>query len=148
MVMFAPLLALGIAAGVTLGPTTPSTTISLSDEHRQTCGLVVRNASKAPVQIWFAAFWPNHRMTMKDASGKPVGLTPFGKAVTLMFGGGRDKNSPFTIEPGKSYRYPTQSLVKAFELRPGAYTLSVVYEDKSFGKPLLLSCSMHVKVVK
>ena len=146
--MFAPLLALGIAAGVTLSPTAPTTTISLSDANRQTCGLVVRNDTDRPVQIWLAAFWPNHRMTMKDASGKPVGLTSFGKAATLMFGGGRDKNSPLTIEPGKSYKYPTQSLVKTFELRPGGYTLSVVYEDKSFGKPLRLNCSMRVKVVK
>jgi len=149
MIVFAPFLALGLAAGVTLSPTAPTTTISLSDANRQTCGLVLRNATPKPVQTWSVGFWQNHLLTMRDAAGKPVTRTALGKNGSKLFRSpDNDQHSPIIVEPGKSYKYATPSLPTVYVLHPGAYTLTVLYEDKSFGKGLHLSCRMRVTVVK
>jgi hypothetical protein len=150
MFAFTRLLVLGIAGGVSLNPATTTTTISLTNPSRQTCNLVFRNDTKKTIEIWQSGFWPNHRVTMQDSGGKPVPLTSPGKTGAARFGSpNRDKNAPFEIKAGKSYSYATPPLPSAFELKPGKYTLSVVYEDKSFGKPLKLTCTgIKITVVR
>ena len=141
MIALVAMLALAPAAGVTLRPVSTSNTISLTDPARQSCSLVVRNHTSKRVEIWLCGFWPNHHMAMFDATGAPVALTSLGRQGAQRFGSrDRDKNAPQVARAGGSYRYATPSLVSALELRKGDYTLSEIYDEKWFGKPLRLSC--------
>lgn len=135
---------------VTLVSTRPAYTFSLTKTRDKSVSLAVRNGSRAPVELWSAGFWPNHRLALTAVTGKQVALTSFGRAGYRRFEDpSRDKNSRVVLGPGPSHAYRTPPLDKVYVLRPGSYNLRVLYRDTSHGKPLQLSCKgIRIEVTK
>jgi hypothetical protein len=98
--------------------------------------LEIKNATPLPVTIWDASFWNNHQVRLRDERGREPKLTDYGRGAQLMFGGGRDRNIPIEIAPGKTWKYGYYDIVKAYELKPGKYQLQVIYEEDEEPTPL------------
>ncbi|MDX2036463.1 MAG: hypothetical protein SFX72_07415 [Isosphaeraceae bacterium] len=105
--------------------------------------LTMKNTTDKTFRIMLAGFWPNHRIILRDQAGQPPDLTEHGRLCVSVFspGGPRDKNAPHDILPGKTYTYKTPDLAKVYQLRPGRYTVEVVYEEIVEGKRDRISSS-------
>ncbi len=94
-----------------------------------------KNVSQRDLIVWHSGLWPNHKVIVRNAQGKEVALTRFGKLTRKAFspGGPRDKNIPVTLKPGQSESV-VQDLTRLFELsKAGSYTVQMVYEEKQGG---------------
>ncbi len=94
----------------------------------------IQNTGAAPLSIWHAGFWPNHRIRVRDASGVEPPLTDFGRTVVAAFSprGPRDKNVEWPLAPGAiDSSEGGYDLTKLYQLsEPGAYTVEVDYQEE------------------
>jgi len=97
----------------------------------------VMNVSKDGVTIWHSGFWPNHRIIVRDGTGREAPLTKEGQQRRKAFspGGGRDKNVAVTLAAGgRDTTQGSYDLTKLYDLsRPDRYTVEYVYEDRQPG---------------
>ena len=97
----------------------------------------VKNVSKVEQVLWHSGFWPNHQILVRDVAGKEPPLTLMGQQGRDAFapGGGRGKNVPWKVEPGKEDATEGAcDLTKLYDLtRPGRYTVQYVYEERQAG---------------
>jgi hypothetical protein len=93
----------------------------------------VRNFGATPRSLWHAGFWPNHRIWLFDARGKPVPRTQRGLRMDAAFSpaGPRSKNVQFPLSPGGTDdtegRYDLQALFRI--PADGLYLVRVDYKD-------------------
>jgi hypothetical protein len=128
------LLGLVSRPSVTLRGPAVELVIDLGDTERQSINLTIANDSGAPITIWQAAFWQNHRLELYTLQGSRVRKTSLGEASAKRFGGDRDHNVPVRIANAHSYRYSTPRIPEYFALAPGKYWVQVTYDDTSFGE--------------
>lgn len=133
-------------ASVEMTPVRPVFKFSLTRRVDRGPLIEIRNHTRQPVEFKHCGFYPNHRWSMKTASGRVVKLTEGGEMGAKAFGQGNDGCKRVKIAGGKSHRYATPRLEAAFELQPGDYTLEISYLDYSFEKPLKLVCP-KIKVI-
>ena len=81
---------------------------SLSAEKRQfrpgepiLISFQLKNVSEQPQVVFHSGFWPNHRLSVKDARGYNIPLTALGKETRAVFGSDtpRRKNFAVTLAP-------------------------------------------------
>lgn len=135
------------APSVEMVPVTSVFRISLSRPPVGGVRIDVRNNSRHKVEFWHRGFYPNHQWTLKTMAGIPVKLTKRGEIGAKQFGTpGGDGSVKVMIAGGKSHREATPPLDQAFQLKPGTYTLEVMYHEKTIGVPLKLVCP-PIKVI-
>jgi hypothetical protein len=94
------------------------------------------NVSDRPLTLWHSGFWPNHRIRVCDQRGELAPLTEQGQLRFKAFapGGGRDKNFPNELAPGKDAPEPAYNLLDLYDLRkPGLYSVQYLYEEYQSG---------------
>ena len=98
---------------------------------------VKRNVSNAELKIWHSGFWPNHKIVVKDSTGREAALTAHGKQCRDAFnpGGGRDKNFPLMLKAGEEDSSEgSTDLGRLVDLStPGKYTVEIIYAEKQGG---------------
>jgi hypothetical protein len=96
----------------------------------------VRNRSDKPVTIY-----PVGKVVVTDEEGKEAELTAQGRSYREATSPGetRRKNSSKVLGPGESHRDVGLDLTRLFRLRPGDYTVKVIYDD-----PPMQSISKHI----
>jgi hypothetical protein len=102
-----------------------------------------KNQTDHDLTIWSCGFCPNHQVIVKDEAGVSPPLTTRGEKCRDAFApaGGRDKNYPIVIEPGKAHLATGKVDVTSFyQLEWGKrYTLEIVYDDRLEPTPLTLT---------
>jgi RNA polymerase sigma factor (sigma-70 family) len=97
----------------------------------------VKNISKEEQTLWHSGFWLNHQVIVRDAAGKELPLTDFGRQCRKAFspGGERWKNVAVKLAPGaEDAAYEQYDVTKLHDLsRPGRYMVQYVYEEKLGG---------------
>jgi len=104
--------------------------------------IVYKNQSGRDLTIWSCGFCTNHKVVVKDEAGDSPPLTAAGTQCRDAFApaGGRDKNAPIVIEPGKNRRWSSIDVASLFRLEAGKqYALEVVYDDRQEPTPLKLT---------
>jgi uncharacterized protein (DUF2141 family) len=102
--------------------------------------LVFRNLSKHSITIWFSGFWPNHQIKVVNEQGQMAPMTAFGERCWSIAGKAsreRDKNYPRVVSPGGTLRDGSPAdLTTLYTLKPGKYTVTVVYHDEQGPTPI------------
>ena len=60
-------------------------------------GFQLKNVSERPQVVFHSGFWPNHRLSVKDARGYDIPLTALGKETRAVFGSGTPRRKNFTV---------------------------------------------------
>ena len=92
----------------------------------------MKNTGDEPVKIWSCGFWPNHRVVVTDDQGREPDLTPYGVACrerNTLHSATRDRNRPLVLGLGKSYKNHPIDLAKLYDLGPGKYLVTVMYDE-------------------
>ncbi|APW62089.1 hypothetical protein BSF38_03621 [Paludisphaera borealis] len=105
--------------------------------------IVYKNQGGRDLTIWDSSFCLNHKIIVKDEAGNSPPLTAKGMGCRNAFApaGGRDRNRPIVIAPGKSHRATAEVDVAIhYQLESGKqYALEVVYDDRQEPTPLTLT---------
>lgn len=108
-------------------------------------GLKVTNQTRETITYWSAG-WANKRLEVRDSRGEDAPLTELGQRARRAYDpdGSRRKNVPIELEPGESLIWgkphpgpgeTVRGLDAYFVLKPGAYTVRMVYEEPSEPTP-------------
>ncbi|MDR3622473.1 MAG: hypothetical protein P4L85_24190 [Paludisphaera borealis] len=112
--------------------------------------IVYKNRSGRELTIWSCGFCTNHKVVVKNEAGESPPLTAAGTQCRDAFApaGGRDKNVPIVIEPGKNRRWSSIDVASLYQLESGKqYALEIVYDDRQEPTPLnLTSKAVEFKV--
>ncbi|MBI2919736.1 MAG: hypothetical protein HYY18_01475 [Planctomycetes bacterium] len=111
----------------------------------------VRNDSDAPVEVWHADDWVNHRLVLAGPDGKAVDRTETGEGALKRFGSGdRDRNESVDLAPGAwDEQLKGVDLGEHFKIEaPGRYELRIEYSDLCGEEKLsVVSAALAITIV-